>query len=86
MFKSARNPFIKELVMIWQPCLGLVYDKPPDLIQKGHFLRSGQADKVIAEAGLDGKSLFKGIVQYVKEEEVSVQPRRPWCNAFLTLC
>jgi transketolase len=40
--------------------------------QKGHFLGSGQADKVIAEAGLDGESLFKGIVRYVKEEEVSV--------------
>ncbi len=34
--------------------------------EKGHFLGSGQADKVIAEAGLDGESLFKGVVKYVK--------------------
>ncbi|UCH83087.1 MAG: hypothetical protein JSW50_11515 [Candidatus Latescibacterota bacterium] len=35
--------------------------------QKGHFLGSGQADKVIREAGLDGESQFKAIVRYVKE-------------------
>ena len=34
--------------------------------QKGHYLGSGQADKVIAEAGLDGESQFNGVVQYVK--------------------
>ncbi len=34
--------------------------------QKGHFLGSGQADKVIAEGGLDGESQFKGVVQHIK--------------------
>ncbi len=35
--------------------------------QKGHYLGSGQADKVLAEAGLDGESQFEAIVRYVKE-------------------
>jgi hypothetical protein len=35
--------------------------------QKGHYLGSGQADMVLQEAGLDGESQFKAIVQYVKE-------------------
>jgi len=35
--------------------------------QKGHYLGSGQADKVLAEAGLDGESQFKAIKQWVKE-------------------
>ncbi len=35
--------------------------------QKGHFLGSGQADRVIAEAGLDGESQFNRIVKFVKE-------------------
>ncbi len=34
--------------------------------QKGHYLGSGQAEKVLAEAGLDGKSQFDRIMQYVK--------------------
>lgn len=36
--------------------------------QKGHYLGSGQADKVLAEAGLDGESQFEAIRQYVKEQ------------------
>jgi transketolase len=35
--------------------------------QKGHYLGSGQADRVLAEAGLDGESQFKAITRYVKE-------------------
>jgi transketolase len=35
--------------------------------QKGHYLGSGQADKVLGEAGLDGEGQFKAIVRYVKE-------------------
>jgi transketolase len=35
--------------------------------QKGHFLGSGKAEKVLLEAGLDGESQFKAIVRYVKE-------------------
>ena len=36
--------------------------------QKGHFLGSGQADNVLAEAGLDGESQFEAIRKYVKEQ------------------
>jgi transketolase len=36
--------------------------------QKGHYLGSGQAEKVVLEAGLDGASQFKAIVRYVKEK------------------
>jgi transketolase len=36
--------------------------------QKGHFLGSGQADKVLAEAGLDGESQFEAIRKYLKEK------------------
>jgi len=35
--------------------------------QKGHYLGSGQAEMVLAEAGLDGESQFNAIVRYVKE-------------------
>jgi transketolase len=35
--------------------------------QKGHYLGSGQADMVMAEAGLDGESQFKAILRYVKD-------------------
>jgi transketolase len=35
--------------------------------QKGHFLGSGQAEMVMAEAGLDGESQFKTIARYVKD-------------------
>jgi transketolase len=35
--------------------------------QKGHYLGSGQADMVLAEAGLDGESQFEAIRQYVRE-------------------
>ena len=38
--------------------------------QKGHYLGSGQADMVLAEAGLDGESQFKTIIRYVKEQSV----------------
>ena len=37
--------------------------------RKGHFLGSGQADRVIAEAGLDGESQFRAIRNWVKEED-----------------
>ena len=37
--------------------------------QKGHYLGSGQAEMVLAEAGLDGKSQFKAIMKYVKEKK-----------------
>ncbi|MHC4652436.1 MAG: hypothetical protein ACYTES_16465 [Planctomycetota bacterium] len=33
----------------------------------GHFLGSGQADKVLTEAGLDGESQFRAIRSWVKE-------------------
>jgi transketolase len=35
--------------------------------QKGHYLGSGQADVVLQEAGLDGESQFRAILQYVRE-------------------
>ncbi len=35
--------------------------------QKGHYLGSGQAIKVLEEAGLDGESQYKAIVKYIKE-------------------
>jgi transketolase len=34
--------------------------------KKGHFLGSGQAHMVVAEAELDGESQFKAIVEYLK--------------------
>lgn len=34
--------------------------------QKGHYLGSGQADQVLAEAGLDGESQFEAIRKYVQ--------------------
>ena len=36
--------------------------------QKGHYLGSGQADKVMREAGLDGESQYKAIVKFVKQK------------------
>ena len=33
--------------------------------QKGHYLGSGQGDKLMLEAKLDGESQFKAIVRYV---------------------
>jgi transketolase len=33
--------------------------------RKGHFLGSGQAHMVMAEAGLDGKSQFKAIMTFL---------------------
>ena len=36
--------------------------------KKGHFLGSGQADMVMAEAGLDGESQVRAIVEYLKSE------------------
>ena len=35
--------------------------------QKGHYLGSGQADQVLAEAGLDGKGQFEAIVRFLKK-------------------
>jgi transketolase len=35
--------------------------------RKGHFLGSGQADKVLTEAGLDGESQFRVIQSWVRE-------------------
>ena len=35
--------------------------------QKGHYLGSGQADQVLAEAGLDGKRQFEAIVRFLKK-------------------
>ncbi len=35
--------------------------------QKGHYLGSGQAHMVVAEAGLDGEGQFRAITRYVKE-------------------
>ena len=37
--------------------------------QKGHYLGSGQADQVMAEAGLDGESQFKAILRFLKERD-----------------
>jgi transketolase len=34
--------------------------------QKGHYLGSGQAHMVLAEAGLDGESQFKAIMRYIE--------------------
>jgi transketolase len=34
--------------------------------RKGHYLGSGQAQMVLAEAGLDGKSQFRAIVKYLR--------------------
>ena len=34
--------------------------------QKGHFLGSGQAHMVLAEAGLDGENQFKAIMRYIE--------------------
>jgi len=36
---------------------------------KGHFLGSGQAHAVLAEAGLDGESQFKAVMRYVEARE-----------------
>ncbi len=35
--------------------------------RKGHFLGSGQADQVLAEAGLDGESQFQAIRRYLEQ-------------------
>jgi transketolase len=35
---------------------------------KGHFLGSGQADMVVKEAGLDGRSQFKAIKKYLEKK------------------
>jgi transketolase len=36
--------------------------------RKGHFLGSGQAERVLTEAGLDGESQFRAIRSWVKEK------------------
>jgi len=38
--------------------------------ERGHFLGSGQAHAVLAEAGLDGRSQFERIMRYVKQREI----------------
>ncbi len=35
--------------------------------QKGHYLGSGQGEKLLLEAGLDGESQYKAIVRYIRE-------------------
>ncbi|MGD8725417.1 MAG: hypothetical protein PVG00_15855, partial [Desulfobacterales bacterium] len=35
--------------------------------QKGHYLGSGQAEMVLAEAGLDGESQFKAILRFLED-------------------
>ena len=35
--------------------------------QKGHYLGSGQGEKLLLEAGLDGESQYKTIVRYIRE-------------------
>ena len=35
--------------------------------RKGHYLGSGQAHMVLAEAGLDRKSQFKTIMKYLND-------------------
>ncbi len=37
--------------------------------QKGRFLGSGQAQMVLKEAGMDGESQFKAVLEYVKERK-----------------
>lgn len=37
--------------------------------KKGHFLGSGKAESVIVEAGLEGDSQFKAILEYLKEKK-----------------
>jgi len=34
---------------------------------KGHYLGSGQAGMVLAEAGLDGQSQFNAIMRYLED-------------------
>jgi transketolase len=45
--------------------------------RKGHFLGSGQADKVLEEAGLDGESQFRAILRYVAKASRPVRRRKP---------
>lgn len=40
--------------------------------QKGHYLGSGPAKKVLEEAGLDGKGQFEAILTYVKKSKPSM--------------
>jgi transketolase len=35
--------------------------------QKGHYLGSGQAEMVLAEAGLDGESQYKAILRFIEK-------------------
>ncbi len=41
--------------------------------RKDHFLGSGQADKVLAEAGLDGESQFEAIARFVRKARTGVR-------------
>lgn len=42
--------------------------------KKGHFLGSGKAESVIEEAGLDGESQFKAILEFLKEKKKKAAP------------
>jgi transketolase len=42
---------------------------------KGHYLGSGQADRVLAEAGLDGESQFRAIARWVEESHARAARR-----------
>ena len=35
--------------------------------QKGHYLGSGQGDRVLEEAGLDGESQYRAILRHLQE-------------------
>jgi transketolase len=43
--------------------------------KSGHYLGSGQADRVLAEAGLDGESQFRAIERYVEESHARLARR-----------
>jgi transketolase len=45
--------------------------------RKGHFLGSGQADKVLEEAGLDGESQFKAIRRYLEKTPRPARKKKP---------
>jgi transketolase len=45
--------------------------------QRGRFLGSGQADKVLEEAGLDGESQFRAILRYVAKTPRPASKKKP---------
>jgi transketolase len=49
--------------------------------QKGHYLGSGQAIRVLAETGLDGESQYRGVLKYlsaVKPKAYQMSEREVW--------